>query len=85
MAKKSRRARKAEAAKMATTAQKTVAQATPEIMKAPEPEIDLRSEEMNRKAVTFTQDYYYVYTDVRILAAVTVVMIGLMIGLSFVI
>ncbi|MEM7028638.1 MAG: hypothetical protein AAF629_03510 [Chloroflexota bacterium] len=84
MAKKSRRARKVETAKAVASTQKAVEQSSPEVSAAIEEKDEGLLAEMDRKAVSFTQDYYYVYTDIRLLIAVTAVMIVLMVGLSFV-
>jgi len=39
----------------------------------------------NGAAIDFTEDYYYVFTDMRMMLIVTVLMVALMVGLSYVI
>ncbi len=69
MAKKSRRARRAQADKPSTA--KPVSQA------------QVVSNTPSRKTVDFTQDYQYVYIDVQTLIVVTLLMIVVMFGLSY--
>ena len=70
MAKKSRRARRTQAAKPSITAN-------------PVSQGQVVSNTPARKTVDFTQDYHYVYADVRTLVAITLFMIVVMFGLSY--
>lgn len=70
MAKKSRRRRREKVAKQSTTGQ--TAQ-----------QVETLSSSTAQDASDFTEDYRYVYTDVRILLVVTVIMIVLIFGLSY--
>ena len=72
MAKKSRRTRRAQVAKSSKTVQ-------------PVKKSEVTPDGTPQRAIDFIQDYHYVYIDVRTLAIVTVVMIVVMFGLSFVV
>jgi len=72
MAKKSRRQRRAQAEKVVKPAQPIQPAATPAVVKT-------------QQNSNFTEDYYYVYTDIRFLIVVTIVMIAAMVGLSYII
>ncbi|NIP27903.1 MAG: hypothetical protein GWO38_29830 [Phycisphaerae bacterium] len=72
MAKKSRRKRREKVAKQPTTRQ-TAQQG------------ETLSSSTAQDVLDFTEDYHYVYTDVRILLVVTVIMIVLILGLSYLI
>ncbi len=39
----------------------------------------------NGVEVDFTKDYFYVFTDMRMMLVITILMVGLMVGLSYVI
>ena len=39
----------------------------------------------NRKTINFAQEYFYVYSELRNILIITVLMIAVMVGLSFVI
>ena len=83
MAKRTRTRKEKRARPSRTSAEKTPQQAVPA---TPSAAAKPAASTNNRtaKGTAFTQDYYYVYNDVRLLLGVTVVMIILMIGLSFV-
>ena len=86
MAKKSRRQRKAETAKAVSNPVSAGNQKVAQTAQA-QPvttQTDDISGSMAQKAITFAQDYHYVYTDIRILAIVTALAIILMFSLSFV-
>ena len=76
MAKKSRRARRAQKANKPSV--------KPSITEKPVSQAMEVSETSSRKIVDFTQDYYYVYTDIRTLLIVTGVMVVVIFGLSYV-
>lgn len=82
MAKKSRKARlaqrQAEAAK-ASNRRTSAAKPTP----TSQPVSNV-SAPVAQKSSNFVQDYFYVYSDIRFLVAVTIFMIILMLVLSFV-
>lgn len=71
MAKKSRRRRPEKVAKQPATVQAAKQAET------------LSSSSPAQDALDFTEDYYYVYRDVRTLLIVTVIMIVLIFGLSY--
>lgn len=70
MAKKSRRRRREKVAKQPPTGQ--IAQ-----------QVEALSSSTAQDVLDFTEDYHYVYTDVRTLLVVTVIMIVLIFGLSY--
>ena len=43
------------------------------------------SEVVAQSQVEFTSDYYYVYNDLRTMSIISLLMLGVMVGLSFVI
>jgi hypothetical protein len=73
MAKRSRKGRPERAAKQVESAP-PAQPAEIALSSAPSP-----------SATDFTEEYHYVYTDVRSLLAVTAIMIILMVGLSFIV
>jgi hypothetical protein len=88
-AKQSRKARKQELEKRAQQeeAASSPAATAPEV--ADQPQVDTPapvSEEKStlmRKAVDFAEEYYYVYTDLRNISIVSVVMFALMFALGY--
>lgn len=70
MAKRSRKTRKNNTTPVKSVNQATVVKNTPK--------------ERARKTVDFAQEYVYVYGDMRTIAIVTVLMIAVVFGLSFV-
>ncbi len=87
--KKSRRARRQEIEKQR---QKTAdAAVTPEVAPAveaqPTPEaVEVApSPKFNRKAVNFAQEYFYVYTELRNIFVIAVIMFIIMVGLLYVV
>lgn len=70
MAKKSRRRRREKVAKQPTTGQ--IAQ-----------QVEALSSSTAQDVLDFTKEYHYVYADVRTLLVVTVIMIVLIFGLSY--
>lgn len=39
----------------------------------------------NRAEVDFTKDYFYVFTDMRMMLVISILMVALMVGLSYII
>jgi hypothetical protein len=70
MAKRSRRERRAPAAKQTVRTQTPTPESPPAVTSEP--------------AADFTQDYFYVYLDIRTLLIISIIMILVTIGLSFV-
>lgn len=86
MAKRSRRERKQETDKRQSQADiPQQARVAPVVVAQPVP-VEAPAEPapgLARKAVDFAQEYYYVYTDLRNVTIIAVVMFALMFGLGF--
>ena len=84
MAKRSRRTRRQQAAKQK---QSTVSPAIQDEIESieEEPEISETIEEtaIPRKVVNFAREYYYVYTELRNILIVAIIMFVVMVGLAF--
>ena len=95
MAKRSRRERRQEIGKQRvfTTPQITpiespAAEAVPPVVRdplIPSLKAAQATPATNRKVVNFAQEYFYVYSELRNILIITVLMFAVMVGLSFVI
>jgi len=88
MAKKSRRARRQtreERQETTTPSAESSPSATATEASIPEPVSEERSSPRTRQDSNFRQEYFYVYTDLRNILIVAILMVGVLIGLSFVI
>ncbi len=82
MAKRSRRARKKTTETQSQPPSRPVPTVTPPAVEEAPPSPVAA---VARKSVDFAKEYYYVYTDLRNVAIVAVIMFGLMIGLGYLI
>jgi hypothetical protein len=80
MAKRSRRARKQSSEKEINVESSTVAKAPVTPVEAPE---EAAAPSLRQKAIDFSEEYYYVYTDLRNVTAIAVVMFVLMFSLGY--
>ena len=82
MAKKSRRARKKTTETQSQPVSRPIPATTPAAVEEPTSGSILAA---TRKSVDFAKEYYYVYTDLRIVTIVAIIMFGLMVALGYVI
>jgi hypothetical protein len=80
MAKRSRRTRKKETQQQ--PASRPVPEAAPVAVPEPTPSPVVAAA---RKSVDFAKEYYYVYTDLRNVAIIAVIMFALMVSLGYLI
>ena len=80
MAKRSRRARKKTTETQPQAASQPVPVATPAAAEEPTSSPIIAA---TRKSVDFAKEYYYVYTDLRNVIIIAIIMFGLMIGLGY--
>ena len=90
-AKKSRRTRRQEAEKQRqrtdTSSVVEAIEVEPVVETSPEPEAieETPTPQIRRKVVDFSQEYFYVYTDLRNIAIISLVLFVIMVGLLYVI
>ncbi len=78
MAKRSRKNRKSK------RTQTAAASVTAPVARTAVPAGKSKKAKIAEKAVDFVQDYYYVYNDMQTMLIVTLLMVAVMFGLSFV-
>ena len=84
MAKRSRRERRQLTEKQQKSTSSPIQTSPEPIVSVAEP-VAPRATSSSRNGVDFAQEYYYVYTDLRMIVIVGALMIVVLIGLSFVI